>query len=134
MNRTVIILSAIFLTLGLISLFLKLYANLEIDWLWALAPMWLGVIVLFSAYILGAIGKNYAQIDKKEEYITPKKDKNQIIQKAINEIKEAQEGKNPFNTNVDPVKKAIEMLKKEKEKKIEEKAEKLKRNLGKQDI
>jgi|GEM_PF-5310552 uncharacterized protein YlxW (UPF0749 family) len=130
MNRITIWLSAILFILGIISLSLKLILKLEIDWLWATAPLWLSIIIFFSTYILGEIGKDYSQINKKEEVVV-KKDKEQLIKKALNEIKEAQEGKNPFNTNIDPVQKAIQILKKEKERKIEEKANKLKKSLGK---
>jgi len=130
MNRITIWLSAILFILGIISLSLKLILKLEIDWLWATAPLWLSIIIFFSTYILGEIGKDYSQINKKEEIVV-KKDKEQLIKKALNEIKEAQEGKNPFNTNIDPVQKAIQILKKEKERKIEEKANKLKKSLGK---
>lgn len=106
---------------------LKVADIVEWDWLWITSGLWAGLIIFVIVIILNSSDKK-KDYDKTVNIYRPNTD--EIIGKALDEIREKNKKLKLYETG-DPVKKAVNLLKQEKEGRIEREADKLNRLRGK---
>lgn len=125
----------IILTATLISSALKYYAIVEWSWFWALSPFWGGFVLLYAIWALGIIGRDISKAEKitivKKRTKSESDDPNRHIEKALHNLREAKKHVKWFETTGDPVQRALEKLKAEKEYKVDKAVEKMKKDTGK---
>ncbi len=126
--KTIYILAGMLVTFSVIFGLLKVTDVVEWDWLWVTSGLWVGLIIFVTVLVLGNSGDRHSKVKVKKE--PPKPDKNEMIDKALDQIREKNKKLKLYEPG-DTVQRAVNRLKKEKENRIDREAEKLNRLRGK---